>query len=1004
MNRQKWIGKLAVTTVILLLALVTLSAQAQQGEYHESFDDPALPGWERSPGAAAIGGILRVEPGNFAFRPGGWGEAEIHVQMKVDGEGEAFFTYQMADGNGYQIVFGTTYMLAFRLFDGGSTVLGSTEPLPAPLGEWLHLIVLDTGGNHTVLVNDEVIFQFQEIELLPPGGVSFEAHGGMNLEVDELSVFPLGEGSPPGEEPPSEEEPPGAASTPEPALLSSEELTWVRTGGPLGGIGYDIRYKFDQTTTWYVTDNFAGVHVSTDDGLTWQPSNEGISGQLGPSGDWKPVFSLTIDPHDPDTIWAGTDKTGHIYKSTDAGKTWIQKDHGVAQVTQVYDALTFRGFTVDPRSSDIVYAMAEIENQARGGAEVWSTAVGGQVYKTSDGGENWTLIWDGGIPSSLARYLWVNPEDTNILYVSTGIFDRGAVNEGAETDPNPYGGLGILKSTDGGKTWRILNEANGLNHLYVSSLFMHPDDPDILLAATGKGTSEQFQEYLKENNLTDPMGVYRTTDGGETWTQVLVGGMNSVEICTVDTDIAYTGNELSIYRSEDSGITWTKVTGTPEHGWGPPGVRAGVPIDFQCDPEDPNRLFSNNYVGGNFVSEDGGKTWVMATDGYTGAQTISVQVDPTNPAQIVASGRNGIWGSHDGGSHWYGMRYPPEGVAVWAGEWGGVAIDPGNPQHLLAVEETIWESYDGGNSWEVRKLPGFGLGSVIMFAPSNNSTVYTGGLNPLCVLYAGLSCNPVSGLYVSHDGGTTWSLANDENIATLAIIDIAVDLQDENTVYIATMEGLYKTTDGGKNWQLNDGLPTGERVSVITLHPENDNLLFAGVECKGLYVSRDGGGTWQQVAVGLPPNAVLRDLIFDPVNSQNLYLTDLTSGVYRSTDGGSTWMQINNGLSNRAAIGLGISSDGLHLYTATNGEGVFRMDLNGQPPVSTTASETSGPAKQPDEGNPEEGKPPEEIAPDEQPNQLSVPHLSLSAILLIVGGLILLAAVVLIVIFTRRFE
>jgi hypothetical protein len=82
-------------------------------------------------------------------------------------------------------------------------------------------------------------------------------------------------------------------------ISASQTLTWVRTGGPPGGLGYDIRYSFDDPNTWYVTDNFAGVHISTDNGLTWEPANTGIPGQLGFTGDERPIFSLTVDPHDP---------------------------------------------------------------------------------------------------------------------------------------------------------------------------------------------------------------------------------------------------------------------------------------------------------------------------------------------------------------------------------------------------------------------------------------------------------------------------------------------------------------------------------------------------------------------------------------------------------------------------------------------------------------------------------------------------------------------------------
>ncbi|MDH3943376.1 MAG: hypothetical protein OEV06_04695, partial [Anaerolineae bacterium] len=695
MNLQRR-AKIRLAGAILSIAAILFgfSVHAQEGDFFEPFDDTALPGWERSPNAEVVDGILRIELDGFALHGGEWGDLNLGVRASLDGAGVLVISYRITELGEYAIHINGEEMILQK----AGEPIGHEMIEPIPPGEWFALEVISIGEHQEIILNGQLALVAIDPDPLPPGGVGLAVIGDALGQFDDLSVVSLGD-TPPPEEP--EQEDPGATEGPPPtqegiATPPAGDMTWVRTGGPPGGIGYDIRYKFDEPNTWLVTDNFAGVHVSTDNGLTWQPSNTGISGQLGPTSDWRPVFSLTIDPHNPDTVWVGTDKTGRIYKSTDGGLTWTQKDNGVITQTSEYDALTFRGFTVDPNSSDTVYAMGEIADLAQGGPLVWSTANGGVVYKTTDGGEHWELIWDGGIPSSLARYMWINPENTDILYVSTGIFDRGAVNEGdPDTDTDPYGGLGILKSTDGGDSWRVLNEANGLDFLYISSLYMHPDDPDILLAAAGKVESELYIIHLEENDLKTKMGVYRTTDGGETWTQVLdVGGFNAVEICLSDTNIAYAGSAATVYRSQDAGVTWTQVAGQGGNGWGPPGGLAGVPIDFQCDPNDPNRIFSNNYVGGNFLSSDGGKTWINASDGYTGAQISSVAVDPNDPAQIYVAGRNGIWSSRDGGSTWNGMRYPPSGVQVWGGEWGGIAIDPSDSQHLLVSEETIWESFD----------------------------------------------------------------------------------------------------------------------------------------------------------------------------------------------------------------------------------------------------------------------------------------------------------------------
>ena len=224
----------------------------------------------------------------------------------------------------------------------------------------------------------------------------------------------------------------------------------------------------------------------------------------------------------------------------------------------------------------------------------------GVLYRTTDGGQHWSAIWRG---DNLARYIWIDPRDFNVIYLSTGIFDREAAN----SDPQAHlpGGEGVLKSIDGGETWQQAN--NGLDNLYVGSLFMHPTNPDILLAGTGN------------NQYYDHNGVYLTIDGAQSWR--LVQGdanINAVEFSGTDPNIAYAGSANAIYRSADGGLTWERVSGNEDNGWGAPGVRAGFPIDLQVDPRDPDRLFANNYGGGNFVSEDGGRTWEVASAGYTG--------------------------------------------------------------------------------------------------------------------------------------------------------------------------------------------------------------------------------------------------------------------------------------------------------------------------------------------------------------------------------------------------
>ncbi|MCK4394460.1 hypothetical protein KAX17_16275, partial [Candidatus Bipolaricaulota bacterium] len=707
-----------------------------------------------------------------------------------------------------------------------------------------------------------------------------------------------------------------------PFVRTALEQEWVRTGGPLGGLGYDIRMRPDNPDIMYVTDAHAGVHKSVDGGMSWFPSNTGITTRAGMSGDLIPIFSLTIDPHDYETLWAGTQEALGIYKSIDGGRTWTKMINGVVERF----GISFRGFTVDPRSPDIVYAAAELASwcwsgEGRVGRNFDMTK--GVVYKTTDGGRNWRAIWRG---DNLARYVWVDPRDSDVIYVSTGIFDREAAN--SDPDRGIPGGVGIVKSTDGGATWFHANE--GLGNLYVASLYMHPENPDILLAGTGN-------EVYTEGN-----GVYLSTDGGSSWEHVLSEGRQnpadsivSVEFATSNASIAYAASANFVYRSEDGGHTWHHMTSGHGH-WGPPGVIAGRPIDIQVDPRDPDRLFVNNYGGGNFLSTDGGRTWTDVSKGYTGGAHRDIAVDPNNPQRVLAVVNNGVFESANAGEEWVGVLYPPASSL----EWFAGAISPVNPDHLLAANEhVVFQSRVGGRWWQVVYVPSdpmtIGIG-VIRFAPSAPATVYAGTMRSSS-LFGGTSfflMDRVSaeGILVSHDGGTTWSEANDSSSEDAAVTDLAVSPYDSRVVYAATANhGMLKSIDGGRSWTaINRGLPLNLIILSVACHPDDPQIVCAGLQHAGVYRSTDGGFSWRPSSAGMNPESVVSDIVFSPANGSILFASDLMTGVYRSSDGGMTWRAVNQGLSVRDVRALGISSDGRFLYAGTSGGGMYRLDLANQ--------------------------------------------------------------------------
>jgi len=206
---------------------------------------------------------------------------------------------------------------------------------------------------------------------------------------------------------------------------------WVKTGGPIGGLGYDVRFASNSSRgkkIVYVTDNYSGVNVSLDGGNFYIASNNGINVRTGDSGDAIPVFSLTVDPNNSQIIWAGLKDISGCYKSMDGGKNWHNVSPGGL------GRFVFRGFAVMPGNSDLVFAAGEVpmNNPGKG-----FDRVRGRIYRTKNGGETWKIVWEG---NDLTRYVIINPQNPQIIYASCGIFDREAHNSDCRNlisnDPN----------------------------------------------------------------------------------------------------------------------------------------------------------------------------------------------------------------------------------------------------------------------------------------------------------------------------------------------------------------------------------------------------------------------------------------------------------------------------------------------------------------------------------------------------------------------------------------
>jgi photosystem II stability/assembly factor-like uncharacterized protein len=764
----------------------------------------------------------------------------------------------------------------------------------------------------SVTINGDEVPKVGETEVCPAETRIYElaVDMGTHFEIRDIEISV----SSPSEQPENSE-----PATP--GIPAYQASSWVVTSGPPGGLGYDIRMRPDNPDIMFVTDAHAGIHKSTDGGLTWFPSNTGI---LPGANNDVPIFCATIDPHNYDVIWAGTQLIGHVYRSSDNGASWVEMDNGITK-----QGRSLRGITIDPNNPNVIYAAGEVD------AMSWASEMhlediggyGGEVYKSTDGGQSWRRIWSG---DNIARYIWVDPRNSNRVYVTTGIFDRAPANK----TPDDRGGVGILRSDDGGESWVVLNENNGLSGLIIPSLFMHPENPDILIAAVSNfGIG----------------GVFITYNGGDTWTRAGSGPTSSdaVEIAMSNPDIWYSATEGTIARSDDAGHTWeTFKLATQDRN-------AGMPIDLQVDPRDPYRIFDNNYGGGNFLSEDGGQTWVDASAGYSGATIGGMLVLPGDGHTLLVGANTGGFISFDAGKIWLGTELPSATQIIL------------HPDGLIAADSGggIWHSPDDGMTWTrtqvVDLLAEMAAGRIyndvasmraFAMAPSDPNILYVGFHNAVCLDGIAAFClDPMPNIYRSNDGGYTWQELPGTPFERKAVLSIAVHPVNSQELYAATVMGLFYSSNGGDGWTKVESFDLATRqvsitdtdnlmvtldlwvVTDVVFDPFDSQVIFAATQHGGVWRSSDGGQTWSQAAAGMDPNEIVAKLLPDPNYPNLLYAATISSGVYVTLDGGQSWQSINTGLAPRNIVNLALSEDSSILYAGAGSRGVWRLSTVEQP-------------------------------------------------------------------------
>lgn len=882
----------------LLTLLLPAFCFPQSSLFQDDFDNGNANSWLLEEGWQVLqdDGNFVLSSSQHSFAKAGstfWTNYSMTVRVKLQTNNSGtHLNYRNQGCDRYFVAFNAGVVSLSKTYPCGTHAQLASVSSSHALNQWYTVKIVGDAGNIKVYVDDLLQIDFTDPAPLLNGGIAIEGLDNSSVYYDDVAVV---------------------------SNMPSARNLWRSTGGPLGGLGYDVRIHPHDNNILYVTDNWAGVVRSYTGGKTWSQTNSGITIRGGTTGDTINIFSLTVDPNDPAILWSGTNGEGSsfgVYKSTDGGTTWIRKIAGMALVGEL--GLVFRGFTIQQGNSDTVYAQAEIPTTQQG---MEFNKVKGRVYKTTDGGNSWELIWQG---DNLARYLIIDPNNPNVLFLSTGIFDREAFN--SECGNGTPGGLGVLKSSDGGTTWAPIN--TGLDDLYVGSLRIHPTNPQILFAATGNNAcSGLYTGYIVS-------GLFKTINGGVSWTKVIANALiTTVNFSPSSPNIIYAGSAFAFYKSQDGGTTWSRLT-KPTGEWGPPGIRAGVPIDVTVDPANPSIVYVNNYGGGVFRSLDGATTWEAWSKGYSGADIHVVHIPTDTPSSVFAIGRSGPFISKNFGFDW-------EGIANGGSfaEWNTIATHPTDSRVVLISDEhqgVILYSNDSGNSFEeVLKHPGANASDpnkrqgfrCLAFATSSPNVVYAGLSKPNGS--AILSSSPTGTvIYKSQDGGMSFSskpsVLDGTNVRKLVVDPVNADI-----VYAATTNGVYKSANGAQSWACIGNLGSN-KIEALAIDPSQPGYLIAGEIFGGIWRTVNGGTAWTgpHNSGFSSSNPYISSLVVDPVNPDTVFAGDFYSGIYQSLDKGSTWTPypdwMMSGLSVRSVKDLAVGTD--VMYAATQGGGVFRFD------------------------------------------------------------------------------
>lgn len=729
-----------------------------------------------------------------------------------------------------------------------------------------------------------------------------------------------------------------AAQPADSALLAA--VRWRNIGpASMGGRIVDIEAVERDFATVYVATASGGVFKSVNAGTSWTPIFDDY-----PSAS---IGDVAVFQPNPDIVWVGTGEANNrnsvawgdgVYRSTDGGKSF--RHVGLASTHQIARMLTH------PTDANTAYACAI--------GHLWGYSGERGLFKTTDAGATWRKLTTG-VPNdgkTGCTDLVMDPTDPEVLYSA---FYHRLRKPWHFQSGGPEGG--IYKSTDGGATWRELTAGLPAGETGRIGLDIYRKNPRILVALV---EAEQSEDLSRPGS-----GLYRSEDGGESWTYLNTYNnrpfyYSQVRVSPTDSSRVYLLTTRFMV-SDDGGRTLRNGSEDQEiHG------------DFHAlwiDPADGDRY----YVGmdkGFALTHDHGERFVLF-DNLALGQYYRIGVDMRDPYYVYGGLQDN--GSFGGPSFSRDAR----GVlndAAWKLHWGDgqdVQVDPTDWRTLYSsMENGAARRYDVPSrrienirptrgttvNWDaalgaVREVPHavrYNWSAPFVMSPHDPKTLWLGGNHVFrttdrgaswTIVSPDLSTRDSSKIVPGRSGGVTPDNTGAETHGTTTTISESPIVPGQ--LWVGTDDGnLWLTRDGGRTWTDVRGGARGSlrgvprntwvgRVEASHADPAVAYVTFDGhrddVVRPWVFRTADYGRTWTEITSNLPRTSPVHVIREDPKNP-NLLFAGTETAVFASLDGGGHWTRLGNGMPTVATQDLVIHPRDGDLIAGTHGRSLFVLD------------------------------------------------------------------------------